>query len=298
MAAKGTLSRREWLRRISRLVLGAGWGAGAGSALYGVGVEPFRIEVERWTVGLDRLPGAFDGFRIVQLSDLHLHPWTQGDEIARAIEVANSLRPDAVFLTGDFVTHDAEPAEELQTLLRALRAPAGVFACLGNHDFRKRGVERISRAIRGAGHELLRNRSVPLAQRGDRLVVAGLDSRRAGHPRLKEALRGVGRDAVVFLLMHEPDFADAASRESRVIFQASGHTHGGQVRLPGVGALVRPKWGRKYVDGWFRVGQLDLYVNRGLGCTGLPIRWLCPPEITEFTLRAGPAPPFRRPIPV
>jgi predicted MPP superfamily phosphohydrolase len=260
----------------------------AGSMVYGLGVEPVRLAIERWTLRLPRLPPAFDGFRIVQLSDLHLQPWTQGSEIARAIEAANRLRPDAIFLTGDFVTNDARPAEELQSLLSALRAPAGVFACLGNHDFHGRGVDRISRAIRGAGIEVLRNRSVPLLLGGDCLVIAGLDSRWAGHPGLALALRGHARETPALLLMHEPDFADTAAQDSRVIFQVSGHTHGGQVRLPGFGALITPKWGRKYVDGWFRVGELELYVNRGLGCTGLPIRWFCPPEITEFTLRSGP----------
>jgi predicted MPP superfamily phosphohydrolase len=295
MAANRLFSRREWLQRVSRAALGAGGTLGAGSAVYGMGIEPLRLSVERWTIGLGRLPAAFDGFRIVQLSDLHLQPWTQGAEIAQAVETANRLRPDAIFLTGDFVTQDARPADELRSLLRELRAPAGVFACLGNHDFHGRGVERISRAIREAGIELLRNRSVPLSLGGDRLVVAGLDSRWAGRPRLQSALREFGSDAAVVVLMHEPDFADVAAGDTRVMLQVSGHTHGGQVRLPGIGALITPKWGRKYVDGWFRVGAMNLYVNRGLGCTGLPIRWLCPPEISEFTLRMGAFPPLRLP---
>jgi predicted MPP superfamily phosphohydrolase len=119
------------------------------------------------------------------------------------------------------------------------------------------------------------------------LFVAGLDSRWCGRPKLPSAMTTCPRNAPAILLMHEPDFADTAAKDRRVALQLSGHTHGGQVCLPGLGALITPRWGRKYIAGWYRIGALQLYVNRGIGCTGLPVRFACPPEVTELTLEAA-----------
>jgi predicted MPP superfamily phosphohydrolase len=242
------------------------------------------VVVERVKVGIEGLPAAFRGWRIAHLSDLHLRPWTQPEEIEHAVEIANSLRADAIMLTGDFITHEGAGIDELGPILSQLSAPAGIFGCLGNHDYHGRAADRVAAVVRRAGVTLLRNEGVELAARGDRLFIAGLESRWRGRPNLAAAMKGCARDVRTLLLMHEPDFADTAAKDRRLALQLSGHSHGGQIRLPGVGAVVTPRWARKYVAGLYRVGTLQVYVNRGIGCTGLPIRIACPPEVTELTL--------------
>jgi hypothetical protein len=172
------------------------------------------------------------------------------------------------------------------------------YAILGNHDIMA-GPQEITDAVASVGIPVLRNAFLPLERGGSRIWLAGIDDPVLGQPdpdrTIPVSIRNNPHEPVI-LMCHAPDFVDdlASHPVSRSIaLVLSGHTHGGQIRLPMVGALHLPPGGRKYVEGWFPVGDMQLYVNRGIGSVGLPFRFDCRPEITLFRLRAGkPQTPF------
>ncbi|MCA9969799.1 MAG: metallophosphoesterase [Anaerolineales bacterium] len=279
MGGFGALSWRQgWLW--------SGLMAGGAAAVYGYGrfVERHRLVVERVAIPIAGLPADLDGLKIVQLSDLHLHPHTQLAQIERAVALANAEAPDVVALTGDYILQRIGSMRALTPVLRQLRARLGVFAVLGNHDAIK-GPRLTRAALAAAGIPLLVNAGVCLPVGAAALYVAGLDDGSWGWPDLDAALAEAPAGAPVVLLMHEPDFADMAAADGRVALQLSGHTHGGQVRLPGVGPLVLPKNGRKYHTGLYRVGSMWVYTTRGVGVNNMPVRLFCPPEVTVLTLK-------------
>ena len=256
--------------------------------------HPILIAIE---VMLARLPVAFDGFTIAQLSDFHYDEYFSVVPIRAAIEIVNNLHPDVVVLTGDFVTvpplhrrfhttrRAAKAAEPCAGLLAQLQARLGTVSILGNHDALS-DAPRIIDALDSHGLPVLRNRCIPIEQGGSRIWLSGLDSIWEGNPDIDLALHGIPGGELVVLLVHEPDFADKAARYP-VDLQLSGHSHGGQVWLPGIGAPWLPLFARKYPRGLHRIGPLTLYTNMGLGTIRLPIRLNCPPEVTLFTLRSG-----------
>jgi len=213
--------------------------------------------------------------------------------------MVNELRPDLVVLTGDFVTAPffgglhrspkVPEAEPCASLLSELRAPSGVFGVLGNHDDYFNPA-RIIEPLQSAGIRILRNEALPIERQGSRLWLAGLKDILAGEPDLGKALSGIPPGETTALLCHEPDFADQAMRYP-VDLQFSGHSHGGQVRLPLVGALFLPDLARKYPRGLHRLGRLTLYTSRGIGTVRVPVRLNAPPEVTVITLRCGAQPP-------
>lgn len=245
--------------------------------------------VTRVTVELPHLPEAMDGFRIAQISDLHLEPFTTAEEIQSTIDVCNALAPDLVAMTGDFVTNTARPAGLLAELLMQLQPPCGVFACLGNHDFWC-DAPAVEKALKERGIGVLRDEMRRIHTAGGVLQVAGMDSRYIGEPKLKRTLSEWKPKQPLVMLMHEPDVADDLAAAGVETLQLSGHTHGGQIRLMGLppfrARFRRARWGFKYIAGRYTVGPVQLYVNRGIGCVGLPLRVFCPPEVTEITLRS------------
>jgi uncharacterized protein len=242
-----------------------------------------RIAVERITIPIPNLPPAADGMRIVQISDLHLYPFTRIDHIRTAVKMANQLAPDVTVLTGDYVSAQAEPIFELAPELDKLNARAGVFAILGNHDIWT-GRHTVVQGFRETRIPLLVNQAVPIASFGSRLYLAGVDDCWSGRPDLDMALASVPGDAPVVLLAHEPDTADSFLARPQIALQLSGHTHGGQVRFPRFGPLFLPHLGRKYIQGLYPIGSSWLYTNRGLGYGAVPLRLNCCPELTEVTL--------------
>jgi len=279
-----------------RRFLTTGLYGAAGLALYSGEIARHRFEVTEREVSLVGLPRSFDGIRIAQMSDIHLGEFTEPFFLRHLVDRVNRMQPDAVMLTGDFVT---EGIGSKQYELRAANLCAEVlsglqcrdrFAVLGNHDF---GVSAgyVAQVLRDRGIPVLRNASVPLERGGDRIWIAGVDDPVVGQAApdlaIPPAIRNLPDEPVVFLC-HAPDYADTLLEQesgSSVGLMLSGHTHGGQVRLPFLGALELPELGKKYVEGMFRLGAMQLYVNRGIGTIGLPFRLNCPPEITMFTLR-------------
>lgn len=268
--------------------------AGADAAV----IEPHRVVVERVEVTLSRLPRELDGLRIAQLSDFHYGSSYDGEVIQAAVRAANELNPDLTVLTGDYVTLTncgstgfiAARAKPCARMLGELKAPLGTFAVLGNHDY---GDPRIvTRSLEAQGITVLRNSRVPVKRAGARLWLAGIEDVIEGEPRLDQALWAIPSGEATVLLAHEPDCADTVACFP-VDLQLSGHSHGGQVRLPLVGCPYLPVLGRKYPRGMRRLNSLSLYTNRGLGTTYLPVRFNCPPEVTLITLRSGATSNFK-----
>jgi predicted MPP superfamily phosphohydrolase len=244
-----------------------------------------RIEVTTHAPRLRGLPPSFRGLRIVQLTDIH-HGWFLPlYALVEAVEIANRLEPDVVALTGDFVTYSSNFIEPVAAILGLLRARLGTYAVLGNHDFRV-GAEKVARALRREGIEVLRNRHTILRLHGHGLPLAGVDDIGYGAD-LARALHGIRGPAPVILLAHNPRILRRAAMHG-VSLVLSGHTHGGQVRLPGVSRMLGQRRGRLRLQaGWETLGATQLYVSRGLGTVVLPVRYRCPAEIPRFTLQAG-----------
>ncbi len=267
--------------------LGLGVGIpGSGALAYAAGLEPHRVVAEHVPVRLSSLPNGFDGFRIALLSDFHLYPFTTIDIVQESIQIANRFKPDLVLLAGDFIYGAVDAAFDLVPLFHQFEAGKGVFAVLGNHDVRK-GPNIVSQALAKGGVELLRNRGVTLQLGSDSIYLAGIDSVFAGWPRPKAAFDNRKSDLTSIVLLHEPDYIeDLVESKIPVDLQLSGHSHGGQVRLPVSGPLLLPPWGQLYDRGLYRIENAQIYTTRGIGMVGVPIRFNCPPEVTCITLTA------------
>ncbi|VTS07652.1 metallophosphoesterase [Tuwongella immobilis] len=277
-------TRRKFLRRML-----CGGAALAGLTGLGVGYgfwEASQIRIRRQIIALPRLPQAFVGKTIAVMGDFHHGPFVSIAFIREAVAIAQQLNADAYALVGDFAHKGTDAAEQLPPCLEALsalRAPLGVFAVPGNHDLHENG--RLYREIIGATTITdLTNRSIRLSIGSDSLCVAGVDDLWWGKPDLHAALHNVPEEMAVILLAHNPDFAEVRP-DSRVGLMLSGHTHGGQAYVPGLGSAWLPsKFGDKYRSGLVDGPQSQVFVTRGLGEAGVPIRFNCPPEINLLTL--------------
>jgi len=251
--------------------------------------------VKHVSITLERLPAIFNDFTIAHLSDFHYHPFFTAKPIARAVLLVNQLKPDLIVLTGDFVTvpllHSSErsslhikaQAESCAALLAGLRAKWGIVAVLGNHD-QDSQPDVVTECLEAQRIKVLRNDAWPVERGGARLWIVGTDDVLLKAANLPRALGRVPPEEATILLAHEPDFADVAANYP-IDLQFSGHSHGGQVRLPVVGAPVLPELARKYPWGLRRLRKMSLYTNAGIGTIRLPIRWNCPPEVTLLTLK-------------
>ena len=256
-------------------------------------LEPNRPRIVRRDFFLRRWPHALNGFSIVLLSDFHYDPYFSVHPLHASIPLVNGLRPDLIVLTGDFVSvpafgderKAAFAAEPCAGLLRQMTAPFGLWAVLGNHDDNT-DPQHVTHALEAENIRVLANQSVPIERGGGRFWLAGVNDVIGGTADLAATLRKVPRDEVVVLLAHEPDFADEACRFP-IDLQLSGHSHGGQVRIPFLPPLYLPEMARKYVLGTYKVGPLPLYTNAGLGTVTVPVRLNCPPEITLLTLHSS-----------
>lgn len=269
------------------------WAALAGiipgaALLYAWRIEPRWLRVAHRTLAVPDLPPAFEGYRIAQLSDLHLGVRLTQNALPRVVEMTNREAPDLVVLTGDIATAGREGLEAGAAVLSRLEARDGVWAILGNHDYFSR-ASVLKTHLADAGITLLRNEHRVVTRGADRLVLAGMDDVLWGLPDLPLALRGAPEDAPVILLAHEPDYAPAAAENPRVVLQLSGHAHGGQVRLPGLPPLLLPDLGRLYPEGAYQVGGMALYVSTGVGTGRVVLRFNCRPEIAVITLVRGEA---------
>lgn len=251
--------------------------------------EIHNLEVLTYEVRLPRLPAEFDGFTVVQVSDVHHGPFSKDAFIRRYIDLCVEMDPDLVALTGDYQTYsgDVERAIHLLSPLgewsQREREGVGAVAIMGNHD-REAGTEHVIDALERAHIRVLENANMFLERNGARLYIAGVADPWSPHADLDLALHGIPRGACTILLAHLPDYF-VESAGDRVALQLSGHNHGGQIKLPVLGAvLVSSRFGRRYVEGFFKRNGSLMYVSRGLGGKP-PIRWGSKPEITVLVLR-------------
>jgi uncharacterized protein len=280
------ITRRQFL--VSAAAAGAVALAGDGVLL-----EPNLPRVVRRDFPLTRWPGRLDGFTVALLSDFHYDAFFSVHPLRAAIPMVNDLHPDLIALTGDFVTapsvgdprRGALEAEPCAQLLRQMRAPYGLWAVLGNHD-EDTDPEHVTHALEAEGIHVLANESQAIERDGARFWLAGLNDVFSHTADVPQTLRSVPSNEAVVLLVHEPDVADTVSRFP-VDLQLSGHSHGGQIRIPFLPPLYLPKLARKYYAGLYRIGPMTLYTNVGLGTMGIAVRLFCPAEITFLTLRAA-----------
>jgi uncharacterized protein len=291
VAQRINVSRRNFLRA-SAAVAG-------GMALYSSEIARHEISVLTHTLGIRNLPDAFQNYRVAQISDIHFDEFTEPFFVRRVVEHVNLLKPDVVLMTGDFVSQGPLGRAyaygaifRCLDILRGIEAPR--FACMGNHDSIL-GAPLLRPIFASYDIPLLMNAHVALERGGERLWLCGVGEYLTEIPDLDRTVPA-RPDGPVLLMGHCPDFADVVLAHPRgrlVDLMLSGHSHGGQVRLPLVGALQTPLGAKKYVEGLYHLEQMQLYVNRGIGTVGLPIRLNCPPEITLFTLQnsGASAPP-------
>ena len=285
----------NWLSFIWRILLKLliGVNAGGWSQKLLSFANENKVEINQVKLTLPRLDTQFNGYRLVQISDIHIGTWINRQRLLEAIRLINDQQPDLVAITGDFVTLDPEEyANDMITAFCRISSRDGTVAVLGNHDHWA-GKHEIRRILNASGVNELRN-SICTLRRGEaQLHIAGVDSSYIGFDRLDRVLGELPAEGAAILLAHEPDFADTSAKSGRFDLQLSGHTHGGQIRLPRLGPPFLPRHGRKYSIGYNRVGEMHLYTNRGLGTGKVQLRLNCRPEITVFTLQAanGKEPP-------
>lgn len=271
--------------RLTTLLFGAG-ALAAGALTYANRVEPDRIGVRVVNVALDGLDPAFDGYRIAQISDIHMNGSMHRARLERAVAMLQEHTPDLIAVTGDFATHKRTlDVDDLIVPLSALNAPDGKLAVLGNHDYRAARAA-IRHAIRASGLQPLNNAVYTVRRDSAALHIGGVESVSRHRARLDLVLNALPPSGTAILLAHEPDFAEVAAATKRFALQLSGHSHGGQIRIPVLTRFALPSFSHRYVMGMYRVGKMLLYVNRGLGTVGAPFRFNCPPEITIFRLTA------------
>jgi predicted MPP superfamily phosphohydrolase len=279
-------------RHLTRRNFLAGAGAASAMALYSGEVARHELEVTERTVHIANLPDAFAGYRIIQISDLHLENYTEDFFLRRVIDRVNQVPCDLVLITGDYISKSMFPrSQTIRTsghcgeLLRALTCPLR-YGVLGNHDVEV-GPAAIAAHLRATGTPILENEYVPIERDGRRLWIAGISDPAGGRSSIEHAIPEKP-DGPVIVMVHEPDFMDDIVKNPRrqtVDLVLAGHSHGGQIRLPHLPPIALPIGGQKYYEGLYRFGKMQLYVNRGIGTVGVPFRLFCPPEITVFTLQ-------------
>ncbi len=247
-------------------------------------IEPFWFEIVPVNLTIPELAPAFDGFKIVQISDIHADTSMNRRKLNKIVEIVNRQQPDIVAITGDFFTYKPDPVSInlLETALKKLTPKDKTLAVLGNHDYWF-DPSAISKILSQSNILELSN-SVYTLERGQaRLNIAGVDDYMFKKSRLDSVIAQLPNDDVAILLVHEPDFADISAATERFSLEISGHSHGGQVRIPFWQPDILPPYGRKYPLGMYQVGNMIQYTNRGVGMVPPAVRLNCRPEITVFT---------------
>jgi uncharacterized protein len=248
------------------------------------GFKPKDFEIVNVRVTIPRLDPAFYGYRMVQLTDIHLGQWLSAERFKGVIEMVNQEEPDLVAITGDFVSYELDQvAQDLVDSLCKLKPQDVSVSVLGNHDHWL-GADKIRRILHQCNIIDLSNNVYTLYRNGAMLHIAGVDSVMLNKHRLDVVIEMLPSIGPAILLSHEPDFADISATTGRFSLQLSGHSHGGQFVIPGIGTFIRGPHFLKYPLGRYEIGDMVQYTSRGLGTNVFWFRVNCPPEITVFTL--------------
>jgi len=247
--------------------------------------EPTALDITRPVLPVKGLPDAFDGFRIAFLADIHYGPNTDRAFIERTVSAANSAKPDLILLGGDYVYSKKDYVAPCAECVKKLNAPHGVFFVLGNHDHWQ-GSWPIRKAMRGVALELV-NKGAWLRRGAARIMLAGVDDLWTGSPQTRPFMDYLGPKEVCLLVSHNPEYAEEIADE-RIRLVLAGHTHGGQVYIPGIGAPILPtRLGQKYRAGLVRAPKTQVYVSRGIGTLPPKFRFCCRPELTIVTIESA-----------
>jgi len=280
-------SRREFLKI-------AGWGAALlpfSSISYGAVRTTYNFKIMKDSIFINNLPSAFDGLKIVQISDIHAGSFITDKPMQEVVDIINHLKPDLVFITGDFVNFSDEEYDIISDNISKIHSTLGNYGCLGNHDhfMPEKSLKKLIQKIEVSNVKLLNNENTSIVLNGDKLQIAGIDNigygQRFGD--FQKANQNLDEEFPVLWLVHDPTNWDPRMRNKfRCDLVLSGHTHGGQIGINMLGNVVTPaRFVYKQWAGLYQENNTQLYVNRGLGTTGLPVRISVPPEITEITLR-------------
>ncbi|API93732.1 MULTISPECIES: metallophosphoesterase [Virgibacillus] len=282
------MNRRTFLKKALGSLF-ALLGLSGGTFYYAKDVEPILLRVNKNTVESSKIAKAFDDFKIVQFSDTHIGFHYTLEQLKDLVKKINGLQPDLIVFTGDLVD---EPQnfhwdDTIIHILKKLQAPKGKFWIYGNHDHGGYGTEVVLDTMEKAGFQLLQNNNVTIKEKNESIILAGIDDLMLGKPDITKTLSQANTNLFTILLAHEPDFADKAAKHP-IDLQLSGHSHGGQIRFPFIGHIYSPAYAEKYVQGEYNLngGNMQLFVNSGIGTTRLPFRFLCKPEIHVYTLKS------------
>ena len=246
--------------------------------------DPNSIVINKINLTLPRLNHRFDGYRIIQISDIHIGTWINRARLAGIIELVNQNKPDLVAITGDFVSFDPHRfTHDLISNLSNLSPHDATVAVLGNHDHWT-DPEVVREVLKKSNIIDLSNKVFSMNRGNETLHIAGVDDTLEGLDRLDFVQQQIPSDEAAILLVHEPDLADQSASTRRFDLQLSGHSHGGQIKLPIIGIPLLPPHGQKYPSGLYQLNGMSLYTNRGVGTAFMQLRWNCPPEITIITL--------------
>ncbi|WP_026574709.1 metallophosphoesterase [Bacillus sp. UNC438CL73TsuS30] len=264
------------------------FGLSSGGYFYANRIEPSLLDTNNLEIKHPLIPKSFDGKRIIQFSDTHLGFQYNLQQLNKLMTKINNLNPDLILFTGDLMDEPNRynKMNQIIPLLQQLNAPLGKFCIFGNHDHGGYGTDIYRNIMEAANFTVLLNesKSIKLAD-GTSIYLIGVDDAMLGKPNIALASRHIPSNRFKILLSHAPDLADTASQYP-IQWQISGHSHGGQVKIPFLGALVTPPFAQIYTEGLYSIGNLTLYVNRGIGTTRLPFRFMAKPELTIFTLRS------------
>ncbi len=278
------ITRRTFLKAVRNTALVSV--AGAGSLYYGLEVEPFNYQVVRRELTLPRLDPAFDGYTITQLTDLHVDlATTTRAHLQEVVRLANAQKSDLVVFTGDYLTiFSDDVAQILIDELPKLKSSEPLLGVWGNHDWWA-GHAPVVQTLRETGVNILENDVYTIERDGQYLHIGGVDDWWEKYSDIEAVIAKLPAEGSAILLAHEPDFADITAETGRFDLQVSGHSHGGQVRIPGIGAPILPTYGEKYPAGLYKINDLQQYTSRGIGMVQPAVRYNCRPEIAVFTLR-------------
>jgi hypothetical protein len=244
------------------------------------------FELVNVNVRIKDLPFEYHNYRIINLTDIHLGQWISPEYLNGVVDYVNSLDADMITLTGDYVSYILEGYEDaLLDSFKKLKAKDGKFAVLGNHDHWA-DAEKIREILKESDIIELENDVYTLEKEGEKLNICGVDSCTVGADALDKVLEKLPEEGASILLVHEPDFAKMSSETKRFDLQMSGHSHGGQLVIPGVKTTpFRCSYSIKYPVGLYEVGDMIQYTSKGLGTNTFWLRINCKPEITLFTLK-------------
>ena len=247
--------------------------------------RPDDFQIENIEVEIPGLDPYFDGYRIANISDIHLGQWITPKHLEGVVKLVNQQEPDMVAITGDFVSYVFEDvASDLESSLNELKPKELSVAILGNHDHWL-GADKIRDILQRCGIVDLSNDVYTLSRNGAQFHIAGVDSVTLNKHRLDTVMEKLPTEGPAILLAHEPDFADVSSTTGRFSLQISGHSHGGQFVIPGLGTIIRGPHFIKYPLGKYQVNDMIQYTSRGLGTNVFWFRINCDPEITIFTIK-------------